>query len=678
MKSIRQLLRQPLRSLLGMLLVALAVAVLCVSFSQTLAADQTAAKLKETFATVALTMNMTDEEAQWVASFAAEHPDIVRADLSHGLASAWIPELTQDNETTHLTQVAQMNDHYLSQPKGPVYANAMLEVTLTDVRDEEGVENYYRPTTDATGITAMPRSYPEGYTVTLLGTVDRVLGLESGYHDPTGYTVRIYLRLPDREAYENLNLQAGGRYLIYTQDYVDVDFLLRNWYMDAGKIFFWDRTYEVPYWNMDSLTVTEKRVIDWTAYGAAGPGASPEDFYVTEYSYRCTLGDMVTSLKGNTAQMFRTAEVILESKGAGGKYENPTIAALEGTAEEFLESQAGSLWARALEDLKINMDAYPVIAVDSLRGYADFAGGKANVTVGREFTEEEQTSGAPVCILSKTMAERCGLAVGDTLTLNYFTYDYDNPYQEFIRDGKGLVNPTAYRYRSETMNMTDALTYTIVGLYEHQTPWGPVDNNFFQFTPNTVFVPSASVTGDLDTSNSGMFRTLVLDGDRMRDMQLLTVEADMDHLFFYYDNGYTEMAASLRGFQEAAWQVLPLGLIVYGVLMLLFLFLFPGRQGRELATMDSLGAGTLRKVGHVLRSTLGILIPGSAIGGAVGLALWDYVGRALADYMGTEVDLVLEPASLWLVDGVQMGAVAVVTALGALVLAGRMDLMKRR
>lgn len=677
MKSIRQLLRQPLRSLLGMLLVALAVAVLCVSVSQTLAADQTAAKLKETFATVALTTNMTEEEAQWVAQFAADHPEIVRADLSHGLASAWIPALTQDNETTHLTQVAQMNDHYLSQPDRPVYAAAMLEVTLTDVNDGEDLENYYRPTTDASGITALPRPYPEGYTVTLLGTVDRVLGLEQGYFDPTGFTVRIYLRLPDREAYENLNLQEGGRYLIYTEDYVDVDFILRNWYMDAGKIFFWDRTYEVPHWDLESLTVTEKRVIDWDAYGAAGPGANANDFYKTEYSYRCTLGDMITNIKGNVAKMFRTAEVILESKG-DGPYENPTIAALDGTAEEFLTSPEGSLWARTLEDLKINMDAYPVIAVDSLRSYADFAGGKAHVTVGREFTEEEQTSGAAVCILSKTMAERCGLEVGDTLTLNYFTYDYENPYQDFIRNGDGLVNPTAYRYRSATMDMAAEQTYTIVGLYEHQTPWGPVDNNYFQFTPNTVFVPAGSVAGDMDVCPSGMFRTLVLDGDRMRDMQLLTVDADMDHLFFYYDNGYTEMAASLKGFREAAWQVLPLGLIVYGVLILLFLFLFPGRQGRELATMDSLGAGTPRKVGHVLRSTLGILIPGSAVGGAVGLALWDYVGRALADYMGTEVDLVLEPASLWLVDGVQMAAVAVVTALGALVLAGRMDLMKRR
>lgn len=677
MKSIRQLLRQPLRSLLGMLLVALAVAVLCVSVSQTMAADQTAARLKETFATVALPGVMNEEEAAWVAKFVADHPDIVRADLRHGLASAYIPQLRQDNETTHLTQVAQMNNHYLSQPDHPVYANAMLEVTLTDVRDEEGVENYYRPNADATAITAVPQSYPEGYTVTLTGTVDRVLGLESGYYDSTGYTVRIYLRLPSKEAYENLNLQTGGRYLIYTEDYVDVDFILRNWYMDSGKIFFWDRAYEVPYWDMDSLTVTEKRVPDWEAFAAAGPDAKLEDFYVTEYIYRCTLGDMVTSIKGNTAKMFRTAEVILESKGEG-VYENPTIVALEGTAEEFLASQEGSLWNRALDDLRINAQAFPVIAVDDLRGYADFAGGRANVTQGREFTQEELESGTAVCLISKTQAERNGLSVGDTITLDYFIYDYENPYQQFIRDGEGLVNPTAYRFRVETMDLAGVKEYTIVGLYEQQAPWGPVDNNFFQFTPNTVFVPRAGVTGSVDTSNSGMFRTLVLEADRLRDMQLLTVDADMDHLFYYYDNGYTNLAASLKGFQEAAYQIQPLGITVYAVLMLLFLFLFPGRQGKELATMDSLGSGTVRKVAHVLRSTLGILIPGAVLGCCVGLELWDYVGEALSDYMGSDIALVLEPASLWQVAGVQTLAVTVVTALGALILAGSMDLMKRR
>ncbi len=720
MNSLRQLMRQPLKTLSGVLLVGLAVAVLCVSFSQTLAAEQTTEELKQTFKTVALSKGMTDEEAAWVESFCVEHPEIVSADRNHLLASAFIPSLTQDNLTTHLTAISHLNDNYLYEPERPVYSAAMLEVTLTALDVDERA-NHYRTAPDGTGFVAVPDDY-SGCTVTLMGTVDRVIGLEEGYSDPTGFQLRMYLHTRDKQEYLDMGLEVGGKYLIYTEDYVDTDFLLRNWIMSSGLISFWEDGVEVPAWHLESIETKTRTYFDVESYLAAGVGARQEDYYVTETTYKLRIGDLIYRVTGNQLKMFRTAEVTLENPGGvplthtlyemnengemvpsetrtderytyrdgsgaeqtmtweehGVRYEKPVIVRLDGTAEEFLASEDGALWQRALDDLQINVDAYPVIGVEDLRSYADFAGGKASVTVGREFTEEELAVGADVCIISKSMAQRCGLEVGDTLNLRYFTYDFASPYQEFIRDGDGLINPTAYRYRSKTMELLPQKTYTIVGLYEQRSPWDNVDNNFFQFTPNTLFVPSAGITGSVDTASAGMFRTLVVESDRMRQMQLLTVEADMDHLFFYYDNGYTELADSLNGFREAARQILPLGMIVYGVLMLLYLFLFPGRQSKDLAVMDSLGAGRMQMTSHILWSTAGILVPGSMLGAGAGIVLWESVCTALSDYMDAGVTLTLDPASICAVAGVQALAVCVLVAAAGFLLSGRLDLMKRR
>lgn len=721
MKSFRQLMRQPLKTLSGILLVGLAVAVLCVSFSQTLAAVQTTEMLKQTFKTVALSKGMNDEEAAWVEAFCAEHPETVSADLHHVLASAYIPELTQDHMNSHLTAISHMNDNYLYEPERPVYSAAMLEVTLTELDVEEEIENRYRVISDGSGITAVPGG-SSGYTVTLLGTVDRVIGLEKGYYDPTTFQIRMYLHTRDKQEYLDMGLEVGARYLIYTEDYVDTDFLLRNWIMSTGLISFWEDGVEVPAWHLECMESETRSYLDYNALYNAGPGANIDDYYVTETFYKLRIGDLIYRITGNQLKMFQTAEVTLENQGGvpktvtyyhmnedgemvasetvteesytyrdvtgaeqtmtweehGNRYENPVIVRLDGTTEDFLASQEGALWQQTLNDLQINTDAYPVIGVDDLRSYADFAGGKASITEGREFTEEELTAGANVCIISKSMSQRCELNVGDTIDISYFTYDFANPYQSFVRDGNGLVNPTAYRYRGQTMDLLPQKSYTIVGLYEQSSPWDNVDNNFFQFTPNTLFVPKAGITGSVDTANSGMFRTLVVESDQMRNMQMLTVEADMDHLFFYYDNGYTELADSLNGFREAARKILPLGIIVYGVLILLYLFLFPGRQSKNLAVMDSLGAGRLQKTGHILWSTAGILIPGTALGAAAGIGLWESVCTALSDYMDAGVTLTLDPVSICVVAEVQALIVCVLVAAAGFLLSGQLDLMKRR
>ena len=721
MRSIRQLLRQPLKTLSGMLLVALAVSVLCISFSQTLAAATTAAQLKDSFMTVALPTEKAAAAAQWIDSFTAENPDIVLADVRHGLASAYIPALTVDNYTNHLHTTSHQNNNYQYEPAQQGYSAAMLEITVTGLQDVlgTGMEEHYRIKTDEEGFSSITTEYTSAmtdcYTIGVLGTVERAIGLEEGFQDPTGYSIILYLRIPSENALQDLGITVGERYLVYSENYLDLDWTLRSNLVNEGRVRFWEDSIDVPTWALDSLQIEEVWGI---VHYVDEFGNLTWEHGLTGYRYKCRIGDLLYGTTGSDDKLFRTIELTLQNKAElplfvwerdedgnllSGKavqehtysdstgnettisleefqsrYQNPTIVHLEGTAEEFLASEAGFLWQQTLEDIQINANSFPVVGVENMLYVADFASGKARIVEGRDFTVEELSDGSKVCILSQTLAQANGLGVGDTISAQFFTYDYGNPYQEFIHDGDGVVNPTAYHFRSQTMELCPEETYTIVGLYEQDTPWGLVDNDFFQFTPNTIFAPKASVTGDMDYSDTGMFRTFVLDGDRMYDMQILSVEAGFDGAFCYCDNGYSDLAESLRGYQQAAQQMLPLGIAVYSVLMALYLFLFPGRQGKELAMMDSFGAATTRKLGHSLASCLGILIPGTVLGAWVSLQLWQYVSNALADYMETGVTIILDEAQLWYVAGLQALAVLAATALISLVLSKTGNLMRRK
>lgn len=663
MDSLRQLLRQPLKTLSGILLVALAVAVLTVSFSQTLAASNTAEKLKQTFVTVALPADTGREGAEeWLDAIEAEYPGLIQAEIRHGLASAYIPELTQDNLTSHLYETTHLNENYLLEPDYPVYACAMLEITLTDIQDYGEIIRY-RTTTDGSGLTA---AFSGSFGYCLRGTVERVIGLEEGYQDPTGYSVTLYI-----EDIDISGLEVGQHYLVYSSSYLDLDWIVRSWLVNEDKVLIWEDGVEVPYWK--SWRIEEREVTVWTT----DETGTHLDIVIEEI-LKARIGDLDHRIVGAEEHMFRTVELTLEDLSGeyGAAYAKPTITRLDGTAEEFLASSDGALWRQALEDISINTHAYAVIGVENMNYFADFACGLAEIVEGRDFTPEELADGAKVCILSKSLAVANGLGVGDTITAQFFTYDYENPYQDLISQGEGVIKPTAYSYFGSTMALNDQDSYTIVGLYEQDEPWGSVDNNLYQFTPNTVFAPKASISGSMDESEDAMFRTLILDGDRLYELQMLSVEAGMDGIFTYDDNGYTELAQSLRGYQQAAEEMLPLGVLVYAVLSLLYLFLFPGRQGSQIAMMDSLGAGLGRKVRHCITSCLGILIPGTVLGTAAGLYLWQYVSDALAAYMETGVVVELNALDLICVSGLQAILLTAAAAVIGLVLAKRKNLMR--
>ena len=70
----------------------------------------------------------------------------------------------------------------------------------------------------------------------------------------------------------------------------------------------------------------------------------------------------------------------------------------------------------------------------------DFEEGKGSLADGRVFTQDEVNNGSSVAIISKKLAERNNLHVGDTFTLDNVVYDYDyETGEEEIADSRDVV-----------------------------------------------------------------------------------------------------------------------------------------------------------------------------------------------------------------------------------------------
>lgn len=656
MKSIRQLLRQPGKTAAGIVLVALAVSVLCICVGQAFAAANAQAALDKSCTTVALQTvdyqyeTVTDSEGRasrvfsltspqavedWIGRTVEEHPELVESVASHGLASAYIPELTPDNYTGYICRWVEVagDDSYrlVPDPAGAPYSCALLEVTLTDV--------------------GAPEETGDQLTVALSGVVERALSLQEGFHDPAGYTAHLTLTLPDQASWEALELAADSRCLVWGMDYRDEDWELRSY---------------ISYRANDGELLDE---LDPACLFML-PQTSQARGIVARYTHASQFRPVQSvMLNGEQLALFRAVSL------TASPAEGPGIVPLSGSAEEFLASDQGASWRTAMELAAVNNQAFPMIGVDGLEYVAAFAQETARITAGRDFTREELTAGASVCVMSAHLAQANGLAVGDVIHPAFYAMDGGCSAQSLLADGTGTVNPAAHFYTGGSLTASED-GYTIVGLYDQDDMWGTVTP--YSFTPNTVFVPKTSVPVEMEYGSQGFFRTIVLKNGVVPQFRALTEAAGYDDLFLYYDQGYTVTTGSLYSYRSTVKQSLMVGFVVYGIVLLLFLPLFPGSQGGVIDRMGTMGAGRTHKVGHLLAGSLGILLPGTAIGLLAGRLLWESVVNALMDWSGAAPPITLDGAGLGLIAAGQLALALLAVLLLSLFFTRQASLLRRR
>ena len=175
------------------------------------------------------------------------------------------------------------------------------------------------------------------------------------------------------------------------------------------------------------------------------------------------------------------------------------------------------------------------------------------------------------------------------------------------------------------MSLKSAEEYTIVGIYQQDNAWGNYSDNFYAFTPNTIFVPAQTIAEIAEYSYTGLFRTVQINGEYMdrflEDIGLAGYSGQM----LVEDNGYSAAAEGVANYQQIAQTAMIVSAVVFVIILALFMLLFPGSVGKTLFTMQCLGANRKERVGYVMQYALGITLPGTLIGVLSGEICWGYL-----------------------------------------------------
>ena len=694
MNPVKQLFRQPLKTLSGVILITLAVAILCVCLGQALTARAMNANLDtlctsvglptEKYLTQAtwhpqlgaiyeLSSDMPDSIVQWMYDMAQQYPDIIEAVNRPGLASAHIPQLCADHPAAHFADLSS-SDPFVNLIAADLnatpHSQVMLEITLETIS----------PDTSAYSLDRFHHQL-DAVCVALTGKIESVLGLPQGCTDPTGYTARMNLVLPNADSMDALDLEIGQRYLVYGMDYQDLDWQLRcdvalngHGISNHGGTSYVDYFYEENWVPFPDGYVED---MGWTDL--------PE-YNVGWYEHLQTYEDGSTRLRGihltNLDMLkFRSVAFTLYDLCAldsqtSSKYTLPTIAKVDSSAEAFLESEAGRLWKEYLSYLQINRQSFAVLGVDDLMATGDFAKETATIVAGRNFTEKEMKNGERVCVISEDVALLSGLTIGDQITLHFYRTDEQNPYQNLISQGHGTANPFAYPYGAGAEFAGDGEIYTIVGLYSRNTAWEAP--SAYSFTVNTVFTPKASISAQMDYGETGVFLSMVIQNGALDDFEALAARDGHDGLFECSDQGYETIKKNLNDYAVIAKQAAIVGIAVYAVILLLYLLLYPAMQSKTLKTMGSLGADRRSKTRYMLAAGLGILIPGTLLGIAGGALLWQRVSNVLQQSARVTLELRLDPATLLAIAGVQLLFATILTLLVSLPMTRNKSLMNKQ
>ena len=655
MKYLRQLSRQPLKTITGILLVAIAVAALCVCMGQSIAAEETQRDLNASFLSVALpSADYTKEADAWAFRYAEEHPEIVKNISSPGLISGYAPSLSPLNHTDYYYLHGALTNNYTWLPAQSMqYPSAMFEISLTEIGEITSTET--------------------GVILEITGTVEKVIGLEEGYPDYHGFRIIIKLCVPSEEKIDALGLTIGERYLIYDTRLYDDDCWLRRIMVSKQPGFPYVKAFD-----MEKLTMIDPQ----SNKSMLIPGFDPMSLPAAIYEADRSSSYQLVGWELERVRLLRMARLedqsILQGTEFHDLYREPTIVHLEGTAEDFLTSQEGALWAEALRNININSHAFPVIGISDLMDAADFAQGKADIVAGRGFSDEELENGAKVCLISQSLAERNGLNVGDAISFQFYENDPDVPYQINISEGNGCLHPVACYFFENTMELESEEVYTIVGLYRQDSEWEDADYNLHTFIPNTVFVPESAVKAQMEYSYGAFFRTIHLHNGTIEDFQNAAAEAGFSGMFCYNDNGYSEIEPAFRSYQENADRALVIGVSVYVVVMALFIFLFPCQQKRTLAIMESLGTTRSRQIRYVFMITMAIILMGSILGTVAGLLMWQRVSNALTQGDASLLGMDMNYAGILAISGIQTVLCAAIVTCTALIMTGKRNLMKSR
>ncbi len=622
MYSIRQIFRQPIRSVICIIMLMLSGTILCLSIGLYYSAIMTIREADSVYTTIALPtdrMDITEEKVgdrvlrsvksvityearEWMNSLKDTYPE-VRGAYQQQLISAFSEGLN--------TLVSAMEEGSYSSAKDAPYTNAVFVITIENIDND--------PSASATQIAAK---------------IKEVLFLHKEYDLPEKF-LRIHYQYYSEDEWKAADLEVGGTYLVFCRNYSDAGLSLKQDLAEAYKISI----NEID-WNNLNYDVEEFKA-DTAKHGL--DASDVVAFYEYKDSNISITADKLEDIESarvvveNPANFIREGYTAIHSDGTTEIIEateeeikavtRPTIVRLTTDVDTFLNSEEGSLWRETLEQYNITNQSVPVLGTDLLESIFEFHQNKAVVANGRSFRKEEYKNGDKVCIISESMALANNLQVGDSLPLAFY-----KGYQSYLEKA---YNPPADEYNPVVGFSTESETYRIIGIYRQSNLWADTS---YTFTPNTIFVPNKAITCEFYTDNAGVFYTIVLKNGSIDKMKSNAEEQGYKDIFYFYDQGYSGIKDTLSDYLSNTRIFSMIGGIIWIAMLILFLTLYVTRLKQTAGMMLSLGSGQRSTLIHIMTCTLMLVLAATVISGIVGYALLgniiDYVYSRAASPAG--------------------------------------------
>ncbi len=279
--------------------------------------------------------------------------------------------------------------------------------------------------------------------------------------------------------------------------------------------------------------------------------------------------------------------------------------------------------AQMQEAAYLNARMMFVTGVEKCEAVPFFAMDEAYLVSGRDFTAEDVSAAAPVCLVNERYAAANELHTGDVLPLAI--------YQNSVIMTEG---PTIDRMKQCSYSISPVLPdaaplktieCTIIGTY-YTPSWSKARE---AFTPNTVFVPITLLPDaermDLPYADG----TIIRNGTGQQFYQDLEDAGLERSNFSLYDGGYTAFMDSLMAMKQDSSFVLMVCAILFVVLTLSAITMMTRHLGGDVALMMKVGAGRRTCRGYML----GCLLPAVALSAIIGYVACALVQQPLLSFV---------------------------------------------
>ena len=349
----------------------------------------------------------------------------------------------------------------------------------------------------------------------------------------------------------------------------------------------------------------------------------------------------------------------------------PYYAEYEGDWQDYLESEEGRVWREEIiPDCERNHSSVGVILTNNIDYLYLFNTGDTSILEGREISREEYESGANVCLVSAAYAKHNSLAVGDIIQLDY--YDTGCEEAEYgLGTYNGRTGMTVQRAPlSDESHLNIQVEYQIVGIYTGPE-WQP---GLHSFHADTIFAPILSVPGveNRDENTPTMLNSIVIENGSIDAFEAHMAANDKAGAYLYFDQGYTEAAATVQTMIDNAMRLMLVGIAMFVLASLLFLLLYARRTSSVMRSMRLLGVPKKQTWLECLGTLFTQEIIAVLLGNVLAVVLYEKITVQL---LSSTPALSIE--SVLLCGGVQLGALLLVGGVWMNGIAGR-NLMQRR